>query len=168
MPRPPAWCTKARCASTVPHGERLIPLPEFFRGPGQTALQPGEIVTATTFPPPPEGHAGHYIKLGRNALSDLAIVGVAALGYPDKGTASGCTFRIALAAVAPVPLLATEAMAVLAGKPIDEEAIAAAAEAAMNQCRPIDDVRGCGRYRQLMVRNLTRRAVKHVWEKIGQ
>jgi CO/xanthine dehydrogenase FAD-binding subunit len=151
-----------------PNGERLITLPEFFRGPGQTALQPGEIVTATIFPPPPKGHAGHYIKLGRNALSDLAIVGVAALGYPDKETVSGYTFRIALAAVAPVPLLATEAMAVLTGKPIGEETIAVAAEAAMNQCRPIDDVRGSGRYRKLMVRNLTRRAVKHIWEKIGR
>jgi CO/xanthine dehydrogenase FAD-binding subunit len=150
-----------------PAGERLIPLPEFFLGPSQNALQPGEIVTATTFPPPPARHAGHYIKLGRNVLSDLAIVGVAVLGYPDKESASGYTFRIALAAVAPLPLLATGAMAILAGNPINEETIAAAAEAAMSQCRPIDDVRGCGRYRKLMVRNLTKRAVQYVWEKIG-
>jgi CO/xanthine dehydrogenase FAD-binding subunit len=145
-----------------PTGERLIPLSEFFIGPGQTALQPGEIVTATTFPPPPARHAGHYIKLGRNALSDLAVVGVAVLGYPDERAGSGYTFRIALAAVAPVPLLAADAMAVLAGKPIDEETIAAAAEAAMSQCRPIDDVRSSGRYRKLMVRNLTKRALRHV------
>jgi CO/xanthine dehydrogenase FAD-binding subunit len=149
-----------------PDGQRFIPLPEFFLGPGQTALQPGEIVTATTFPPLPAGHAGHYLKLGRNALGDLAIVGVAVLGYPDKESAAGYTFRIALAAVAPVPLLATDAMSVLASKPIDEETIAAAADAAMNQCRPIDDVRGSGRYRQLMVRNLTKRAVRHVWDRL--
>ncbi|MBI3763365.1 MAG: xanthine dehydrogenase family protein subunit M [Chloroflexi bacterium] len=148
-------------------GARTEPLTTFFKGPGQTALKPGDIVTALLFPVAPEGWAGKYIKLGRNTLSDLAIVGVTALGYPDRSAPSGYRFRLALASVAPVPLVPTQAELILAEKPIDEATIADAAEAAMNACTPIDDVRGGAHYRKLMVRNLTRKAVSEVWERIG-
>jgi CO/xanthine dehydrogenase FAD-binding subunit len=106
--------------------------------------------------------------LGRNAIGDLAIVGVTALGYPDLGTPSGYRFQLALASVAPVPLVPTQAEAILAEQRIDEATIAEAAEAAMDACMPINDVRGSARYRRLMVRNLTRRAVTEVWEQIAK
>lgn len=144
-------------------GMRQEPLSTFFRGPGKTILHPGDIVTAIKFPILPEGCAGCYLKLGRNQMGDLAIVGVTVLGMPDAGTASGFRFRIALASVAPVPLVPIEAETILAEKPITETTIAEAAQAAMAACRPIDDVRGSARYRRLMVRNLTRKAVNEVW-----
>ncbi len=147
-------------------GVREEPLSTFFVGPGQTVLKPGDIATAVSFPLPPEGYAARYIKLGRNAIGDLAIVGVAALGYPDSSAPSGYRFRLALASVAPVPLVPTQAEAILAEKPITEATIAEAARAAMDACTPIDDVRGSARYRKLMVRNLTRKAVTEVWERI--
>ncbi len=143
-------------------GWRAEPLATFFSGPGRTALRPGDIVMALRFPLPPPGHAGRYLKLGRNSVGDLAIVGVTALGYPSEAP-SGYTFRLALASVAPVPLVPERAQALLAERPLDAGVIAAAAEAAMQACTPIDDVRGSARYRRLMVRNLTRRAVTDVW-----
>lgn len=147
-------------------GLREEPLSTFFLGPGQTALKPGDIVTAILFPIPPRGAQGHYIKLGRNALSDLAIVGVTALGYPDSSARSGFRFKLALASVAPTPLVPTEAEAILADNPLSETVIEQAAQAAMNASSPIDDVRGSARYRRLMVRNLTRRAVTEVWGRL--
>jgi carbon-monoxide dehydrogenase medium subunit len=143
-------------------GWRIEPLSTFFAGPGRTALHPGDIVMALRFPLPPVGHAGRYLKLGRNSVGDLAIVGVTALGYPDA-TPSGYSFRLALASVAPVPLVPVRAQAVLAEQPLHTKVIQAAADAAMEACMPIDDVRGSARYRRLMVRNLTRRAVTDVW-----
>jgi carbon-monoxide dehydrogenase medium subunit len=147
-------------------GAREVPLGNFFLGPGQTTLRPGDIVTAITFPVPPEGYAARYIKLGRNTIGDLAIVGVTALGYPDKSAPSGYRFRMALASVAPVPLVPLQAEAILAGQPISEWTIEEAARAAMEACTPIDDVRGSARYRKLMARNLTRKAITQVWERI--
>jgi len=147
-------------------GEREELLRTFFTGPGQTILKAGDITTSITFPIPPEGYRAKYIKLGRNAIGDLAIVGVTALGYLDQGTPSGYRFRLALASVAPIPLIPTQAEVILAEKPISEATIAEAAKAAMDACTPIDDVRGSARYRKLMVRNLTRRAVTYVWEQI--
>lgn len=149
------------------NGLRREPLSTFFLGPGRTPLQPGDIVTTIHLPLPPKGAAGKYIKLGRNNIGDLAIVGVTALGWPDGETPSGFRFRIALASVAPTPLIPVEAEKILEGKPITEAVIAEAAEAAMNAAPPIDDVRGSARYRKLMVRNLTRQAVREVWSKIS-
>ena len=140
-------------------GPRREPLKDFFRGPGKTRLQPGDIVTAIHFPPPPKGSTGVYLKLGRNQLSDLAIVGVTVLGYPDAEAASGYRFRIALASVAPVPLRAAQAEATLAEQPLNPTAIQEAARLAMEACSPIDDVRGSARYRRAMVRNLVRKGL---------
>src|SRR5512145_2125096 len=87
------------------NGLREEPLAKFFLGPGKTTLKPGDVVTAIHFPLPPKGCQGTYLKLGRNKLSDLCIVGVTALGYPDSTLKSGYRFRLALASVAPVPLV---------------------------------------------------------------
>ena len=147
-------------------GVRQEPLRTFFQGPGKTTLKPGDVVTAVTLPVPPKNSQGKYIKLGRNKLSDLSIVGITTLGYPDNTAISGYRFKLALASVAPVPLVPTKAEEILAGKTMNEATILEAAEAAMQACKPIDDVRGSTRYRQYMVRNLVRLAVSEIWAKI--
>jgi carbon-monoxide dehydrogenase medium subunit len=146
------------------NGRFSLPLTDFFKGPGQTVLNPGDIVTAITFPILPQGSAGRYRKLGRNALGDLAIVGVTAFAFPDASQPSGYTFRLALASVAPIPLIPSEAERILASQSITEDTINQAADAAMNACSPISDARGSARYRQQMVRNLTRQAITEVWQ----
>jgi carbon-monoxide dehydrogenase medium subunit len=145
-------------------GERVDALRTFFKGPGKTVLKPGDIVTAVELPIPPKGAQGKYIKLGRNAIGDLAIVGVTAFGYPDGAAASGYRFFVALASVAPTPLMPD--MSLLSDRPITPELIDEAANVAMNSVKPIDDVRGSARYRSLMVRNMTRKALLDVWEKL--
>ncbi|MBI5298472.1 MAG: xanthine dehydrogenase family protein subunit M [Chloroflexi bacterium] len=148
-------------------GPRLEPLKSFFLGPGKTTLKPGDIVTAIQFPLPPQGCQGTYIKLGRNKLSDLSIVGVTALGCPDAACASGYRFRVALTSVAPVPLVAGAVETCLAENPITPDAIQEAARLAAEASTPIDDVRGSARYRKQMVGKLSARALNAVWRKLG-
>jgi len=149
------------------NGRFQLPLTDFFKGPGKTALNPGDIVTAIIFPILPAGSVGRYLKLGRNALGDLAIVGVTAFAYPNVAQSSGYTFRLALASVAPTPLVPTEAEVILTNQPITAETIDQAANASMDACTPISDTRGTARYRKQMVRNLTRQAVTDVWQKLN-
>ena len=148
-------------------GIRQEALSTFFIGPGETILQTGDIVTSIRFPPPPDGLKGKYIKLGRNKLSDLSIVGVTAVGYPDADTVSGTHFKLALASVAPVPLVVERVGEILGVTPVTEETLEDAAEAAMEACTPIDDLRGSARYRKLMVRNLSLNALKDVWHQLS-
>jgi carbon-monoxide dehydrogenase medium subunit len=149
-------------------GVRKEPLATFFQGPGKTTLQPGDIVTAIQFPLPASGSAGVYLKLGRNRLSDLSIVGVTVLGFPDANTASGYRFRIALASVAPIPLVAAEAEAYLASIPNLPASFLEAARLAAQACTPIDDVRGSARYRVAMARNLTRKGLEETWKMVSR
>lgn len=147
-------------------GTRTEPLATFFKGPGRNALQPGDIVTSIHLPVSPKKHAGRYLKVNRNLVGDLAIVGVTALGYLDPDTRSGYRFLLALASVAPVPFIPTTAESILAEKDINADTIAEAAQAAMDACSPIDDVRGTAQYRKYMIRNMTRQAVSDVWNRI--
>lgn len=147
-------------------GPRQEPLSAFFLGPGKTKLQPGDIVTSIHFPLPPLGCAGTYLKLGRNRLSDLSIVAVTVLAAPDPGLPSGCRFRIVLASVAPVPLVAVQAEEYLASRSVTLDSIAEAARLAGAACKPIDDIRGSARYRKSMVKNLTEKALTAVWNQL--
>ncbi len=160
---PAALVLDARMVLHGRRGERRVPLGEFFLGPGKTAMRPGEFLLRIEIPPLPPGAVGRYMKLGRNAHGDLAIVGVAVLGYPDRKALSGYRFRLALASVAPTPLRVPEAEAILSDSPLTPEVIESAAEAAMNAAKPIDDVRASAAYRKAMVKVLTRRAVGQVY-----
>lgn len=163
---PAALVLDARCVVWGPDGERVIPIHEFFLGVRKTALRPGEFLTRIDIPIPPAGWVGRYIKLGRNAGGDLAIVGVAVLGHPDGSATSGYRFKVALASVAPTPILVPEAETILAENPITGGTLAQAALAAEDAAKPIDDLRGSARYRRAMVRNLTRRALDAVWHSL--
>ncbi len=149
-------------------GERQEPLATFFQGPGATVLKAGDVVVSIEFPLPPDGLQGTYVKLGRNKSSDLSIVGVTAIGYPDSQAVSGYRLKLALASVAPTPLVVDKVEEILAAKPITEDVISEAAEAAFEAASPIDDVRGGAKYRKAMSRNLSKKALMVVWEKLGE
>jgi CO/xanthine dehydrogenase FAD-binding subunit len=148
------------------NGPREEPLGTFFLGPGKTTLKPGDIVTAIHFSLPPQGCQGTYLKLGRNKLSDLCIVGVTALGYPDSTLKSGYRFRLALASVAPVPFIVADVETYLGNQTVTPEILREAARLAGEACTPIDDVRGSARYRKQMAKNLSAKALGAVWEKL--
>ena len=148
------------------NGSREEPLSKFFLGPGKTTLKPGDIVTAIHFSLPPKGCQGTYLKLGRNKLSDLCIVGVTALGYPDSTLKSGYRFRLAMASVAPVPLIVADVETYLGNQAVTPETLLEAARLAGEACTPIDDVRGSARYRKQMAKNLSAKALGAVWEKL--
>jgi CO/xanthine dehydrogenase FAD-binding subunit len=147
-------------------GIRREPLAGFFLAPGKTTLLPGDIVTSVCLPVPPAGAAGCTLKLGRNKLSDLSIVGVTVLGWHAEGCPSGTRIRVALTSVAPTPLVLTNVEELLASKPITPDSIGEAARMAADSCAPIDDLRGSADYRRHMVKNLTARAIRAVCEKL--
>lgn len=144
-------------------GERRVPVTDFFIFVRKTVVQKGELVMGVLIPKPPKGSAAVYEKLSRRKGCDLSLVSVAAMAEPGKG---GHTWRIALGAVAPTVIRATDAEAILAKGASDKE-ILAAAQAAANQAKPISDVRSSEAYRRAMVRNITKRAVEKVLAKLA-
>jgi carbon-monoxide dehydrogenase medium subunit len=164
---PAALVLQAEFVLYGPKGQRVVPAEAFFLGPGQTALQPGELMTAVHCPLPPPNAAARYLKLGRCRSGDLSLVGVAVLGFRD-GTASGYRFRIAMGSVAPTPVRALDAEEFLAENPLGEEAFLQAAEKAVAAANPITDVRGTAQYQKAMVRTLTLRGLRDVWTQLKE
>lgn len=152
---PPLLVFTAEAVIAGPNGRRTVPLESFFRGPGATALEPGELLTALRLPAPPPNTSSAYQRHTPRKQMDIAVVGVAAVLTVDGTRITRA--RIALGAVAPTPIRAREAEASLEGREAGEAAFAEAAEAAARECSPIDDLRGSAEFRRHLVRVMTGR-----------
>lgn len=155
----------ARAAMASIKGERVVPLEDFFVGPGKTVLATDEILARLEIPTLKPGSGGEYIKLGIRKARDIAVVGVAAVLSLASSDGICAEARLALGAVAPTPMRARKAEKILTGRKIDEGIMELAAEAASEEASPITDLRASEGYRRAMVRVLTRRAIKHAFDK---
>lgn len=153
-------------------GERILPIEDFFTGPGKTALKSGEMLAEIQIPNMPPQSGAFYIKQKRRLGADLAVVGVASLVTLASAICSSDMsyitnildvrigdIKIALGAVAPTPIRAKKAEAILKGKTPDEKLLEEAARMASSESKPIDDARSTADYRKQMVAILTKRAV---------
>jgi carbon-monoxide dehydrogenase medium subunit len=159
---PPLIVLGAKVKMSGPKGERLIPVETMFTGPGETVLKPGEVLTEIQIPDlPPSGKAA-YLKFKRNNGMDLAVVGVAVCLIMD-GTGKVCQeARMALGAVAPIPVRAPAAEKVLQGKVLNEDLIKEAGIKAKEAAKPISDVRSSSDFRVALVEVLTRDTLKQL------
>ncbi len=139
-------------------GERRLPLAEFFRGPGHSVLEPGELLAWVEFPRRRPAWPIRYERLDVRRAMDIAIAGAAVSVRREAGRVRAA--RVALCAVAPTPLRVPEAEAVLVEQGLADGAIAQAAEEAMAAARPITDVRATAEYRREMVGTLVRRGLQ--------
>lgn len=156
----------AEAAIEGPKGRRTVPVEAFVTAPGRTVLAPGELLVEVHVPPPAPRSADCYQRfIPRNEM-DIAVVGVGVALTLDAG--GRCTHaRVALGAVGPTPILATEAGRALAGGRLDDATIARAAEAAMAAARPITDMRAPADYRRELVGVLTRRVAAEAARRAG-
>jgi len=124
-----------------------------------TALERGEIVKEVLVPPPLPRTGSEYQKLSARSKVDIAAVGAAALVTLDESAL--CTrARLALGAVAPIPLRVRPVEKMLEGRTLGPELIAQAAALAAQESSPITDVRASAPYRRRMVEVLTARALE--------
>jgi CO/xanthine dehydrogenase FAD-binding subunit len=140
-------------------GKRTLPLEKVFTGPGKTVLKPGEMLTEIRIRPTGRNEGSAYAKVGRRQALTLAVVNAAArVKLDSKGYC--VDVRIAIGSAAPTPVRAVKAEALLRGKPFTQEAIARAAEAAVGEIKPIDDVHGTAWYRRQLTRVLVTRVLR--------
>jgi aerobic carbon-monoxide dehydrogenase medium subunit len=159
---PPALLVHDAVAAVAgPDGERTQLLSELVVGPGRTTLASGELLTAVTLRAPEERYGSCYLRQTVRWAMDLAGVGVAAAVEADDGVVT--VARIALGAVAPVPLLVDEAAAAVLGRPLTRETAVEAGARAAAACTPITDARGTAEYRRQVVAVLVERALRIAW-----
>jgi len=170
--------------------DRMVPIEEFFTGPGETILKKGEIVTEFVIPKPLPNTGSAYWKHQRRLALDLPILGVSTLLTLDKSTVSCsdmlCTtspissilhtmeqdqlickeVRIALGVAAPVPIRVAKAENLLRGKKISDELLEEVAETAAKEAQPRDTIRGEAWYRSDMIKVLVKRMAMKSIERV--
>ena len=154
----------AQCRVVGPQGERLVPLDQFFTGPGRTVLQPAEILAELRLPPPLPNSGSLYIKHSPRGAMDIATVGVAGVVSLENQGRTCREVRIALASVAPTPIRARSAEEMLRGQVLTPQLVTAAAQEAEARVTPIDDARGSAAYRKSIVGALTQRTLERAIE----
>ena len=142
-----------------PDGTRRLPLEDFFVGPKQSALGPAEILVGLELPPPIPQSGAAFLKHGVRKAMEISIVCVSACVAFDGNGRICSSGRIALGAVAPTPLRAKKAEAILSGKALDKPLADQAGQMAAQEAQPITDLRGSAEYRRAIVQVLTSRAL---------
>ena len=164
---PALFAAGARAAIAGPKGSREVAVEEIATGPGTTSLNKGEIVVSILLPKLPPRTGDAYLRFIPRTEMDIAVVGVGVcLQLDEGGTCSAA--RVALGAVAEVPLLVAEAAEALVGTAVDAAALEGLAAAASAACRPIDDKRGTIRFRTQVAGVLARRAAAIALERARQ
>ncbi len=144
-----------------PAGLRRLPVDQFVLGPGKTALQRGEVLTAVILPPPPAGSTSAFYKVTR-VTADLAKASLAVLLVRSGNQVAEC--RLAFGSVAPRPMRAPEAEALLKGQVYSAELALKAGQAASLAISPIDDVRSTAWYRRQIVSVMVHDGLQALWE----
>ncbi len=123
-----------------PNGRRSVAIEDFSTGPGRNVLTAGEFVVSIHFPPVGANSGAAWQRfIPRNEM-DIAVVNAGvAIRFEGDNVAWA---KVAIGAVGPTVLMAPDAAAALVGKPLTDETIAAAGDAAKGTARPIDDMRG--------------------------
>lgn len=159
---PPLLVYGAVVITAGPDGVRRIPIDEFIRGPGKTALQRGELVTAIEIPLPRRPFAAAYLRHTRRKGTDLASVTLCC-GIDDAGTT-----RLAYGSMGPRPYLEVDDTGVLADPFAAAEAKAPILDRMLAKASPSPtSMRSGPEYRLAMLRVLAERALQKAIERLG-
>jgi len=150
------------------HGERTVPISEFYTGVRKTVMQPDEMLIDIEFPALQPNQRGAFIKLGLRRAQAISVVNAAViLTFEDPApenfeTAKIIQAVITLGSVAPIVIHARSAERFLQGQILSDESIKEAGELASKDANPIDDVRGSLAYRSELVRVCVRRLLQDI------
>ena len=147
-------------------GSRLLPIADFYAGPGRVNLRPGELLTAILILRSSyAGAAGNYIKFAQRKAMDIATLGVAAVCRVQEGRF--LDLRLALGVAAPVPIRCPEAESYAAGREITWACVQEIASLAVKPARARSSWRASKDYREHLIEVLAQRAVAEAVKRAG-
>jgi aerobic carbon-monoxide dehydrogenase medium subunit len=159
-----AVCTTvdALCVIRGAGGERVVSMGDFFRGPYETAVEHGEILTEVRIPLRPHGSSA-YATVERRA-GDWAVTSAGAAVWMDGSVIADA--RVGLAAVGANTTGLSAISEALSGREPSEELYAQAGSIAAESCSPVTDSRGTADYKRHLADELTRRTLRRSVERI--
>ena len=160
---PPLLVLKAKVNIATETGRKTVPLEKFFTGPGKTILNRGDMLTSISIPTAGPNTGTAFIKISRTH-SDLPQLNVAAAVHVENGICKDA--RIALGAVAPVPIRAIKAENALRNKKLNQNTIEEAAGAVAAGINPRTSIRSTADYRKRVAPVIVKRALTKAYERL--
>jgi len=146
------------CVGQAAVTTRDVQIADFFRGPGKTVLQSGDLLTGIRFKPLPAETIAAWDKFGTRPAMEIAVAAVGvALAFEGRTVAKA---RIGYGSVAPVPLRGHAAESQLVGKQLSNDVVNECVAAARAEIAPITDVRASADYRREVTGVLLRRMLQ--------
>jgi carbon-monoxide dehydrogenase medium subunit len=142
-----------------------VSVENFFEGPGASVLGAGGLLLAVEVPEPEPLTGDAFERFTPRSAMDIAIASAAAAVTLDAAGQRVRAVRIALGAVAPTPIRALRAEDLVREKEPMPKLLEWAGAAAMEECRPIDDIRGTAAYRKELIRILVQRVLRQAVER---
>ena len=156
---PPLLTINASVELTSGTGSRVVALPDFLTAYRQTALQPGELLTAVVVPRDAETAVSDFLKLGSRSYLVISIAMVAS-AIQVSGDGVIVEARLAVGACSPVAKRLAELEADLLGRNVSDQLELIPAIDHLASLSPIDDVRASAAYRLEAVVALIRRLLE--------
>ncbi|PIV20042.1 MAG: xanthine dehydrogenase family protein subunit M [Deltaproteobacteria bacterium CG_4_8_14_3_um_filter_45_9] len=163
-PAPSLIALSAKIKIVSSRGGKTIPLDEFFTDYFTTLLEPDEILTEIQLPSPVAHTGVVYMKFSTiEAGIKIVSTSISITLESDRRTCKDA--KIVMSAVAPVPFNAKKAGNLMAGKKINDDLIAEAAQLASEETNPTPDVHASAEFRREIANVLVKRAIKQAFEK---
>ncbi|MDO5695168.1 MAG: xanthine dehydrogenase FAD-binding subunit XdhB [Eubacteriales bacterium] len=144
-------------------GVRVVPVKDFYRGGGKTAVARDEVLTAIEIgPEAAAGYSGHYTKYAMRKAMDIATVGFGILLKlsPDKRQIADV--RVAYASLAPRPVRGFKLEAALRGMTVGSEIVDVIHQTCLSDVNPREGRRVSKNFKEKIVREVVKRAVNDV------
>ena len=141
-----------------PKGDRTVPLEEFYVGPYETVLRPGELVAGVDVPRPLHGSGGSHLKFTVGSPENKPVANAAALVTVEPSSGVCRAARVVMGATGPAPVVA-QAVEGLIGDAPSSAQVAEVAAAAAEEADPIEDLRGPIWYKRRITKVLVERAL---------
>lgn len=151
-----------------PEGERVIPITEFYTGPGKTVRARDEILCEIRIPRESyDGIFGQYIKYGKRNAMEISTLGCAVTVKLSSDRTILERVRIAYGVAGPTPMRCTEAEKAAEGRPATRETLARMAESVLASVNPRSSWRASREFRLHLTRVLLERAAEQAIIRAG-
>jgi carbon-monoxide dehydrogenase medium subunit len=161
---PPLLVLNGRVTLAGPDGSRTLGIEDFITGPYTAAMAAAEIMTEIHIPPGQDHQGSAFLKIAR-VSADISKLSCAVALQRNADRCVSC--RIALGAVAPIPLRIKEAEKLLGGKKMDATLLDEAAASVSAGIRPINDVRSTETYRRQVAAVIFKDVFNMAWQRAG-
>lgn len=162
---PACFCLDARLQICGPDGERVIPIKDFYLGPGRVDLRPKELLTHILIDRKHyEGYTGHYIKYAMRNAMDIAALSCCVMCRADLLSQKLEDVRIAFGVAAPTPIRCRETEAKLKGMSLDKDLYSIIEQSVRGEINPRDSWRASRSFRIQIGGEIARRALQRAME----